>query len=163
MEKILVSACLAGDVVRYDGKCVPLKNKYLELLGNKGCMVKCCPEVAGGMSIPRAPAQIAGGNGSDVLAGRAGVMDINGKDVSRFFIKGAESALSVVRAHHSQVVLLKDKSPSCGSHFIYDGTFGGRLICGDGVTAAILKQNNVYVFSDSEIQEFEIFVKQSFL
>ncbi len=162
MEKILVSACLAGDVVRYDGKCVPLKDKCLNLLTHTRVVYKCCPEVAGGMSVPRAPAQIVGGNGSDVLAGRAKVLDVYGNDVTRFFVAGAESALSVVRTHHIQVALLKEKSPSCGSQFIYDGAFDGHLIQGNGVTASILKENNVHIFSESEIHLFKTFVKQNF-
>ena len=71
--------------------------------------------------------------------------------------------VGIVRAHHIHVALLKEKSPSCGSHSIYDGTFTSRLIKGKGVTAAILEENNVYVFSESKIQSFEIFVKQNFL
>ncbi len=158
----MISACLAGDVVRYDGKCIPMQNRVLESLNNKGVFAKCCPEVAGGLSIPRAPAQIVGGNGSDVLAGRARVVDIDGKDVTLPFIKGAEYALSLVRTYHVQVALLKEKSPSCGSRYIYDGTFGGRVICGHGVTSAILKPGGIRIFSESEIPEFKTFVKQNF-
>lgn len=156
-----MSACLAGDVVRYDARYVPLANKCLKILGNRDALVKCCPEVAGGMSIPRAPAQIVGGTGFDVLAGRARVVDVHGKDVTRYFVKGAEYTLSIVRANHIRVACLKEKSPSCGPQYIYDGTFKDRLIRGVGVTVAILKLNNVHVFSENEIHEFKIFVNQN--
>ena len=162
MEKILISSCLAGAVVRYDGQSVPFPDKCLETLSDKGIIYTFCPEVEGGMPVPRPPAQIVGGTGFDVLSGRAGVRDVNGGDVTRHFVEGAERALSAVRTYQIRIALLKEKSPSCGSTYIYDGTFTSRLIPGTGVTTALLKMNNVTVFSECEIDKFKSFVKQNF-
>ncbi len=162
MEKILISGCLAGALVRYDAKRVPIRDKWLKKLLGKGLLHECCPEVDGGMPIPRPPAQIVGGTGIDVLAGRARVMDVTGCDVTDFFLRGAEYALSVVKKQKIKVALMKEKSPSCGSGFIYDGSFTGQLIDGDGVTSALLRQNGVRMFSESKIVEFKLFVKQNF-
>ena len=162
MEKILVSACLAGDVVRYDGQSKPLSDKWLERFSDKGLIYKYCPEVAAGMPIPRPSAQIVGGTGSDVLAGHAVVQDVTGADVTDYFIKGAERALSIVRKYNIQLALLKEKSPSCGTVYIYDGSFSTRLIEGAGVTTALLMDNNVKVFSESQILKFKSYIKQNF-
>jgi len=162
MEKILVSACLAGDLVRYDARRVPLPDEWLHRLLLKDMVVKSCPEVDGGMAIPRSPAQIVGGTGDDVLAGRARVMDDQGVDVTGFFIRGAESALSAARKFRIQVALLKEKSPSCGSCEIYDGSFSGRRIPGQGVTAAMLAGHGIKVFPETEIHACKSFVKQNY-
>ena len=90
MKKILISACLAGDLVRYDGKFVPLTDELLCKWSRRGLFVKVCPEVSGGLKIPRLPAQIVNGNGQDVLEGKAKVVDIEGHDVTIYFLKGAE-------------------------------------------------------------------------
>ncbi len=162
MGKILISACLTGRLVRYDAKRVPLQDEWLKELLGKGLLCECCPEADGGMPIPRPPAQIVGGAGIDVLAGRARVVDITGCDVTRFFIRGAEYALSVVKKHKIKVALMKEKSPSCGSDLIYDGTFSDSLIKGAGVTTALLRKNGVCVFSDRESAGFKSFIKQNF-
>lgn len=162
MEKILISACLAGDLVRYDGQKVPLSEKWLETLFQKGFLYKYCPEVAGGMSTPRPPAEIIGGTGRDVLSGCAVVRNMHGDDVTKHFIAGAERALSIVRTHQIRVALLKERSPSCGSSCIYDGSFTSSLIEGAGVTAELLANRKVKVFSEIQIQEFKSFVKYNF-
>jgi len=155
MEKILISACLAGDRVRYDGRRLPLENLLLARWKEDGRLVKVCPEVGGGMKIPRPPAQIVDGSGLDVLKGRARVMDNKGCDVTDFFIKGAEFALSVARKYGIKLAVLKEKSPSCGVHRIYDGTFSVTLIPGAGVTSALLRENNILVFSEQELETVE--------
>nr|NJM03528.1 DUF523 domain-containing protein [Desulfobacula sp.] len=155
MEKILISACLAGDRVRYDGRRAPLENALLARWKEEGRLVKACPEVAGGMTIPRPPAQITGGSGLDVLKGRARVVDNKGCDVTGLFIKGAEYALSIAQKYGIRLAILKEKSPSCGIHRIYDGTFTSTLIPGAGVTAALLTANKVLVFSELELDLVE--------
>ncbi len=155
MEKILISACLAGDPVRYDGKKKPLKNALLIRLQEEKRLIKICPEVAGGMTVPRPPAQIVNGDGPAVLKGRVRIRDITGLDVTDFFIKGAEHTLSVAKKFDIRLALLKEKSPSCGVHQIYDGSFTSTLISGSGVTAALLKENGIRVFSERELSLLE--------
>lgn len=157
MEKILISACLAGDRTRYDGKKIELTNDFLRNLNQKGQLVKVCPEVLGGMKIPRDPAQIVNGNGQDVLNGKAKVIDCKGRDVTVFFVKGAEYALSIAKKYNIGIAILKDKSPSCGVHGIYDGNFTATIIPGFGVTTAILKQNNIKVFSEKQLNDINIY------
>ena len=153
MKKVLISACLVGDRVRYDGKRVPLTHPLLNKWHQKGMLVKVCPEVSGGLNIPRPPAQIVNGNGLDVLKGRSQVVNIEGQDVTGPFIKGAEYAFTLARENNIDMAILKEKSPSCGVHQIYDGRFDSHLIPGFGITAALLKQNGIRVFSENELDQ----------
>lgn len=158
MKKILISACLAGDRVRYDGKRVPVTDDLLIKWNRKGMLVKVCPEVSGGLKIPRPPAQIVNGNGMDVFKERSRVVDIDGHDVTGPFLRGAEYALTLVKKYKIEIAVLKEKSPSCGVHHIYDGRFVSNLIPGFGVTAAILKQNGIKVFSENELDQVKLLV-----
>ena len=153
MKKILISACLAGALVRYDGKRVPLTDAVLSKWNRKGMLVKVCPEVSGGLKIPRPQAQIENGNGRDVLEGKARVKDIEGNDVTSPFIIGAEYVLSLAEKYDIGIAILKEKSPSCGVHHIYDGHFASNIIPGFGVTTAILKQSGIKVFSENELEQ----------
>ncbi len=153
MKKILISACLAGDRVRYDGKSAHLKDSLLKEWSQKGLLVKVCPEVSGGLKIPRPEAQIVNGNGLDVLKGTAKVIDIQGSDVTLSFIRGAEYTLSIAAQFGIEMAILKEKSPSCGVHRIYDGCFVSNIIPGFGVTAALLKQSGIKVFSENELDQ----------
>jgi len=157
MKKILISACLAGDRVRYDGKRAPLKDVLLAQWAGKGLLVKVCPEVCGGLKIPRAEAQIVNGNGRDVLKRIAKVLDIQGRDVTFPFIRGAEYALSIARQFDIEMAILKEKSPSCGVHHIYDGQFASNLIPGFGVTTALLRQSGIKVFSENELDQAALY------
>jgi len=159
MEKILISACLAGDLVRYDGKRVPLTNILLSKWNQKGMLINVCPEVSGGLKIPRLEAQIVNGTGQDVLEGKAKVVDIEGHDVTLFFIRGAQYALRQAKKHKIEIAILKEKSPSCGVHHIYDGNFDSTLIPGVGVTTAILKQRGINVFSENELDRARMLLK----
>ena len=143
---ILVSACLAGFDVKYDGTHnLNLKiNKWFE---EKKAM-PVCPEVLGGLSIPREPAEIVGGDGEDVLSGQAEVITYTGKDVTEQFIKGAQETLKIARENEATIVVLKERSPSCGSAMIYSGEFNGNKRIGNGVTAALLKRNGIQVVSE---------------
>lgn len=145
---ILVSACLAGAEVRYDGgHC--LKDIICKLVED-GKAVTVCPEVLGGLSTPREPAEIVGGNGNNVLDGKAKVIDITGRDVTEFFLRGAQVVLEKAKQLEVTAVVLKENSPSCGSIMIYDGDFSGKKIVGNGVTAALLKRNGIRVISDEQ-------------
>ncbi|KQV43710.1 MULTISPECIES: DUF523 domain-containing protein [unclassified Rhizobium] len=150
--KILVSACLMGHAVRYDGKAKPLIHPALDRWREEGRLVTICPEMSAGMPVPRPPAEIAGAcNGVDVLQGRAAVVEITGGDVTQAFIDAAQNALELALRQDCRYALLIDGSPSCGSGFIYDGSFSGNRRTGEGVTAALLRQNGIEVFSDRDI------------
>ncbi len=151
MEKILISACLLGLPVRYDNKIQPVENECVQKWHKEGRLVVVCPEVKGGLSTPRPPAEIMAGSGEDVLTGDACIHNSAGGDVTRAFITGAQEALDLVQQFHIRMAILKEKSPSCGSHFIYDGSFSRRLIPGRGVTAALLIRNGVAVFSEKDV------------
>ena len=112
-----------------------------------------CPEVSGGLNTPRLPAEIVGGDGADVLNGRVKVLDTSGNDVSDAFILGATKALKLAQQHQVTHVILKANSPSCGSELIYDGSFSGQKIQGQGVTTALLEQYGFKVITEDEFLE----------
>ncbi len=152
MHKILVSRCLLGHRVRYDGGA----SGPFDLLAawlQEGRVVALCPEVAGGLPTPRAAAEIPGGQGVAVLEGRAPVMTTEGEDVSAEFLAGARQALELVEKHGIRIAVLKANSPSCGNLLTYDGSFSGVKVLGEGVTAALLKQHGVQVFSELQLSE----------
>lgn len=148
MNKYLISACLVGENVRYDGRNC-LQSKLKQLIECKQ-VITICPEMAGGLNTPRLAAEIIGGDGADVLCGQAKVVDALGKDVSTEFILGAEKTLKLAQQHQITHIILKANSPSCGSNFIYDGTFSGTKIQGKGVTAALLEQHGFLVMTEDE-------------
>ncbi|MBR0556765.1 DUF523 domain-containing protein [Ciceribacter sp. L1K23] len=149
---ILISACLLGRPVRYDGKGKPLSHPAIERWSAEGRLVGFCPEQAGGLPTPRPPAEIENGmTGEDVLSGRARVIEITGGDVTAQFIAGGKKAVAYALERDCRYALLIDGSPSCGSGFIYDGSFSGGRHEGNGVTAALLRRAGIAVFSDREI------------
>ncbi|ROL67966.1 purine-nucleoside phosphorylase [Pseudomonas protegens] len=152
MHKILVSRCLLGHRVRYDGAASGPFDQLAAWL-QEGRVVALCPEVAGGLPTPRAAAEIPGGQGVDVLEGRAPVMTTEGEDVSAEFLSGARQALDLVEKHGIRIAVLKANSPSCGNVLTYDGTFSGIKVQGEGVTAALLQRHGVQVFSELQLPE----------
>ena len=147
---IAVSECLRGTPCRYDGMAKP--NKGAQELVKAGA-VCICPEVLGGLDTPRSPAEIQGGDGFDVLCGKAKVVNKAGEDVTAQYVKGAEIVLELCKKYGVTEAVLKEKSPSCGCGRIYDGTFTGTLTDGDGVTAALLKENGIKVYGESELEK----------
>lgn len=145
---ILISACLCGLNCKYDGgnNEHPL---FAEML-DRGEVITVCPEVLGGLPIPRKAAEIINGTGYDVLEGKAQVVNRDGEDVTSSFLLGAKRTLELAREFDVSIVILKSKSPSCGVGQIYDGTFTRKLRDGCGVTAALLKENGFSVVSDVE-------------
>lgn len=154
MDKILVSRCLLGHAVRYDGGAHGPIDLLLRWQA-EGRVVALCPEVAGGLPTPRPPAEIAGGQGAAVLDGEVAVRTVAGDDVSAAFLAGAAAALALVRAHGIRIAVLKARSPSCGNRENYDGSFSGRRVAGEGVTVALLRRAGVQVFSEEELAEAE--------
>lgn len=152
MEKLLVSRCLLGHRVRYDGGA---HGPYdlLQHWQDEGRIVPLCPEVAGGLPTPRPPAEIPGGQGDQVLDGQRPVLTDSGADVTAAFVAGAEIALLLVRQHGLRVAVLKARSPSCGNTHNYDGSFTGRLVAGEGVTAALLRRAGVRVYNETQLAE----------
>ena len=159
MQKILVSRCLLGHRVRYDGGASGPFD-LLEQWIAEGRVVPLCPEVAGGLPTPRAAAEIPGGQGGEVLDGVAAVITTDGEDVSAQFLDGARQALALVQRHGIRVAVLKANSPSCGNLLTYDGTFNGVKVNGEGVTAALLKRHGVQVFSELQLPEAEMALTQ---
>lgn len=148
---ILISSCLAGLATRYDGKD-NYRVEFAELLRN-GQAVLVCPEQLGGLPTPRPPAEIVGGNGEDVLDGRAKVMTAAGEDVTEAFVRGAEQTLLTARTVGAKAAILKESSPSCGGQRIYNGTFSRMKQPGFGVTAALLRRHGIAVYSEENAEE----------
>ncbi|MBF7081771.1 DUF523 domain-containing protein [Desulfallas sp. Bu1-1] len=148
---LIVSACLAGEKCRYtgDGFDYPELRKMVE----EGKAVPVCPEVLGGLPVPRDPNEIVGGDGFDVLDGRARVLTSRGEDKTNVFLRGAGEVLAIARKHGARVAILKERSPSCGSGMIYDGTFSGKKIPGCGCTAALLIREGLRVYSEENYQQ----------
>lgn len=140
MEKILISACLIGEKCRYDGH-TNYTPKFKDLL-EKYDLIPFCPEVAGGLSTPRNPSEIQ----------KDGTVKMNnGRDVTRQYNTGAEKALDICLALNIKIAILKDRSPSCGSKTIHDGSFSGKTIEGEGITTQLLKRKGIKVISEDEI------------
>lgn len=142
-ELLLVSACLAGLRTRHDG-CAAADER-VQALVREGRAIPICPEQLGGLSTPRRPAEIRGGDGADVLDGRARVVNQAGEDVTEAFLRGAEETLRLAHLAGARRAILKARSPSCGAGVIYDGTFSGARRPGDGVTTALLRREGVVV------------------
>ncbi|MEE9615346.1 MAG: DUF523 domain-containing protein [Thermodesulfobacteriota bacterium] len=138
---VIVSACLLGIRSRYDGTDSLREELVSELRGTH--VIPVCPEQLGGLPTPRPAAEITGGDGTDVLDGKARVVDEHGSDVTGAFVKGAEEVLKLTKLTGAKTAILKEKSPSCGVSVICGG--GGVEARGAGVTTALLKKNGVDV------------------
>lgn len=149
MEKILVSSCLIGKKCSYDGghrKSEPV----MELCRDHGC-VDVCPELLGGFAVPREKHELVSGTGADVLEGRATITSESGIDRTREFLSGAAAVLAAAKHAGVRLAILKSKSPSCGKGKVYDGTFTGNLVPGNGVTCELLLRNGIAVFTETEV------------
>lgn len=135
---LLASACLCGTPCRYDGRAAP--HPELVRLFEQGLALPVCPEVDGGLAAPRPPFELR--------AGRA--VDKDGRDVTEQVLAGAEQALELARRHKIRLAVLKERSPSCGSKRIYDGTFSGRVVAGQGLAAARLAEGGLTVVNEDE-------------
>jgi len=153
-SKVLISSCLLGNRVRYDGGCCPVNHPRLAKWIEQGRVVSICPEMAGGLSALRLPAEIIGSDtGLGVFNGTARVFDCKKNDVTAQFVDGAKAAVELAKKNNIRVVILKESSPSCGSKLVYDGTFKNKKISGVGVTTAYLQEAGVAVFSEFQIDE----------
>lgn len=143
-RKILVSYCLYGEkTVRYDGRQVFLENEIFRKWKEEGRLVPACPEVDGGLQVPRLPSERSGMK----------VISLDGRDVTREFRQGAIHALHLARQHKIAFAVMKEGSPSCGTSTIHDGRFMGEKIHGEGITVELLRNAGIVVFSENELEE----------
>ncbi|MBQ3489115.1 MAG: DUF523 domain-containing protein [Clostridia bacterium] len=142
MENVLISACLLGVACRYDGCRKPLSADIIAQLQAKYHLIPVCPEIFGGLSTPRIPAEIQPDRR---------VLRSDGVDITENYRKGAEESLRLAYLFHCRLAFLKEKSPSCGSGKIYDGSFSKTLTDGDGITARLLQKNGIRIIGESEI------------
>lgn len=141
MENLLISRCLLGENVKYNGK-----NNYnpkVEILKKYYNLIPICPEVLGGLSIPRIP--------SEIILNTTAVINKESQDVTKEFTLGAKLSLDIAKKYNVKLALLKDGSPSCGSSYIYDGTFTSIKVNGYGITTRLLIENNIKVYNENEI------------
>ena len=150
---IVISACLGGIACRYDGND-NLVSKIGDLLQQEETLL-ICPEVLGGLPTPRPSAEIIGGNGDDVLDGKAKVMTKDGEDVTEAFVNGAYKALEQMKDLRPEYIILKERSPSCGSSTIYTGEFNGNKQTGYGVTTALFKRHGFTVISEDDFENIK--------
>ena len=160
--KILISSCLLGEDVRYDGNnsSIALNPKFSfsskELFMDILCdneIYSFCPEVAGGLGVPRIPAEIVNNDKPFIIKNEEGA------DVTINFLLGAKKALDLCLEENIKVALLKANSPSCGNINVYDGTFTNNLVEGQGLTARLLKENNITIFNEKQLNELAKFIK----
>ncbi|MDT7075124.1 DUF523 domain-containing protein [Citrobacter amalonaticus] len=159
-SKVLVSACLMGLKVRYNGSEKAQPTALLARLQAEQRLVVHCPELAAGLPTPRPPAEIVRADGSDVMQGQASIVEKSGHDVTGHYQLAAWLALRTAQATGCDIALLTDGSPTCGSQFIYDGSFSGQRHPGMGVAAALLRQHGITVFSDQQLDEFCAWIEE---
>ena len=139
---LLVSACLLGEHCKYNGGSNELDTACLEALERRYRLVPVCPERDGGLPTPRAPSERRGER----------VVTRDGADVTVAFRRGAALALETAKREDCRMALLKERSPSCGSRQIYDGSFTGTVICGDGIAAELLRGQGLALYGESQVQ-----------
>ena len=151
MKKIVISACLIGEKCRYNG--LDSKNEAVTNKFGADSLIQICPEQMGGLPTPRPAAEIVGGDGADVLDGRAQVVTVDGEDKTEAFLAGAYRALEIAQAHRATYAILKSKSPSCGCGKIYDGSFTSNLTNSDGVTTALFRRHGIEIMTEEDLED----------
>lgn len=161
-ERVLVSACLVGQRVRYNGSDALSAwpdVAVLERWTAEGRVVPYCAEVAAGFAVPRPPAEVRGEDGGTVLDGPGRVFEASGADVTDVFLRGAELALREAQRLKLRVAVLKDLSPSCGVHRLYTGHFDGTTRSGRGVTAGLLARHGIRVYGAQDAAEADLYLR----
>ncbi len=146
-----MSACLLGENVRYDGSNSRVVSGILQQWQQQGRILSTCPEMAGGLPVPRTPAEIDHGNAEAVLQGKSVILRKDGIDVTGAYLNGAELTLALCMKHKIRIAILKEGSPSCGVVCVNDGSFSGRKINGQGLTACLLTRHGISVFNERQI------------
>ena len=159
VARVLVSGCLNGPAIRFNATNVVVESPIWDRWAAEGRLVAFCAELAAGFSIPRPPAEIIGGDGTSVICGIGSVAEDNGTDVTEQFMRGAQLAVAHAVANGCVAAVLTDGSPSCGSTYIYDGSFDGGTKDGTGVVAQLLIENGISVFPESQLEQADRFVR----
>ena len=141
-KNVLISACLMGVNCRYDGKGILME--HLDQLMERYHLVPVCPEIMGGMTIPRRPCEKSGDR----------VVNDVGEDVTEYFVKGADEVIKLAGLYHCKYAILKERSPSCGYGEIYDGTFSHNVISGHGILGELLDHKEIAVYGETDMDRF---------
>jgi uncharacterized protein YbbK (DUF523 family) len=150
--KILVSGCLGDAAIRFNETSVPVTSLIWSRWSSEGRLVHFCPELAVGFPVPRPAAEIVGGTAAGVLDGDAYVREVSGRDVTELYRAAARRALDRAREAGVALAVLVDGSPTCGSSYVYDGSFSGRTVPGRGVAAEELRRHGIAVFHETELE-----------
>ncbi|MDU5923132.1 MAG: DUF523 domain-containing protein [Finegoldia magna] len=142
MQNVLISACLLGVDCKYNGSNNELNEEIINLLKEKYNLIPVCPEIMGGMPTPRNPIEITDGK----------VFDYDGEEFTKEFEKGSEEVLKLAKLYDITIAILKENSPSCGSNYIYDGTFNHKKIKGMGIAALKLSKENIKLFTEENVK-----------
>jgi uncharacterized protein YbbK (DUF523 family) len=159
MRRILVSGCLNGPPIRHNATNVELVSPIWDRWADEGRLVPFCAEIAAGMAIPRRPAEILGGDGTSVWSGTGTVVEDTGADITEWFMEGAQMTVAHAVKNGCVAAVLTDGSPSCGSTYIYDGSFKGGTNKGTGVVAQLLADNGIRVFPETQLEQADHFVR----
>ena len=150
---ILISKCLLGYPVRYDASSKRVENLILTDWEQQNVLIAVCPEMLGGLCCPRKPAEIQTSQNKAIIFEKTRILNTDKVDVSTAYYLGAKKTLQICQKFGITIALLKEKSPSCGVNFRYDGSFSRKIISGSGVTTSLLKKNGIFVFSENQIEE----------
>lgn len=142
MQNVLISACLLGVDCKYNGSNNKLDDKIIHSLKEKYNLIPVCPEIMGGMPTPRNPVEISDGK----------VFDYDGEEFTKEFEKGSEEVVKLAKLYDATIAILKENSPSCGSNYIYDGTFNHQKIKGMGIAAHKLSKENIKLFTEENVK-----------
>lgn len=142
MQNVLISACLLGVDCKYNGSNNKLDDEIIHSLKEKYNLIPVCPEIMGGMPTPRNPVEISDGK----------VFDYDGEEFTKEFEKGSEEVVKLAKLYDATIAILKENSPSCGSNYIYDGTFNHQKIKGKGIAAHKLSKENIKLFTEENVK-----------
>lgn len=159
MKKILVSGCLNGRPIRFNETNVEVESTIWDRWEAEGRLVSFCPELAAGFPVPRPPAEMVDVTAIVILSGRGAVLEDNGADVTAQFVEGARLAVERASSSGCVAAVLTDGSPSCGTTYVYDGSFTGGTKSGLGVTAQLLRDHGIAAFSEAQIEEADRYLR----
>ena len=160
VTKVLVSGCLNGPPIRFNQTNVEVESPIWDRWAAEDRLVPFCAELSAGFVVPRPPAEILSGDGTAVLCGEGFVVEDTGSDVTDMFMTGAQNTVDHALEQGCIAAVLTDGSPSCGSTYIYDGSFGGGTKKGTGVVAQLLIDNGIQVFAEDQLDQADQFIRQ---
>ncbi len=155
-EKLLASACLLGERVRFDGQVLKISDERIFKWAKEKRFIPICPETMSGLMVPRVPCEIEPGKtAQDVIDGNAKIISQEGRDYTEDYLFGAQVCVNLAKRNNIRIAILKQRSPSCGTKQIHDGHFGPNLVDGMGIAALMLQQAGVHVFDETQLDEVE--------